>query len=63
MKDVEIRAMSAVTDKFTPEELKTLKDYYGAPPALLEGFRYIKNSESSDFLARVTDGPKDLSKQ
>lgn len=36
---------SAVTAKYTEEELKALAAYYGAHPTLLEGFDYLRNAE------------------
>lgn len=51
---------SAVVDKFNDEELKALTKYYGAHPALLEGFEFFKNVEQRPFVAKITERVGDL---
>lgn len=48
--------------KYTAEELKNFKDYYGSPPEFLAGFDMIKHSEREGFLAQVTESAKDFTK-
>ena len=45
---------------FSEEEQKLLKEYYGAPPALLAGIEFVKNAERRPFLAELTETANDL---
>ena len=46
--------------KYTPDEMSKFEAYYGAPPSLLEGFKYIKNAECKQFLAELSETDTDL---
>ena len=35
--------------------MSKLEKYYGAPPQLLEGFKYIKNAEYKLFLSELLE--------
>jgi hypothetical protein len=46
MKDIGIQRLGAsVISMFSEEDLEKFKKYYGSHPQLLDGFKYIKNSE------------------
>ena len=52
--------MRSVTEKYTEDEIKQFKAYYGAHPDLLDGFKYAKNAETANFLSQLSETENDI---
>ena len=47
--------VNSFNNKYTSDELHHFREYYGAPPEVLDGFSTVKHAERQPFLVAVTE--------